>query len=84
MSAKGRSAINHVFTAFGGARCEVIACDANEDDASAVIADTYAFERQLTRFDAQSELSRFNAAAGTRVSVSPLLAELLQVCLDAY
>jgi FAD:protein FMN transferase len=84
MSAKRRSAISHVFTAFGGARCEVIACDAYEDDTSAVIADTYAFERQLTRFDAQSELSRFNAAAGTRASVSPLLAELLRVCLDAY
>ena len=51
---------------------------------SAVVADTYAFERQLTRFDPQSELSRFNAAAGTRVAVSPLLAELLRVCLDAY
>jgi len=84
MSATTRSDIRHVFTAFGGARCEVIACDANGDDASAVIADTYAFERRLTRFDAQSELSRFNAAAGTRISVSPLLAELLRVCVDAY
>jgi FAD:protein FMN transferase len=84
MSAKRCSAIHHVFTAFGGARCEAIACDANEDDTSAVIVDTYAFEHQLTRFDPQSELSRFNGAAGTRVAVSPLLAELLCVCLDAY
>lgn len=84
MSAPTRTDIRHVFTAFGGARCELIACDAKEDDASAAIADTYAFERQLTRFDPQSELSRFNAAAGTRVSASPLLAELLRVCLDAY
>ena len=84
MSARTRGEIHHVFTAFGGARCEVIACDANEDDATLLIADTHAFERQLTRFDAQSELSRFNAAAGSQVSVSPLLAELLRVCVDAY
>lgn len=76
--------VSHVFTAFGGARCEIIACNATEDDVSAVVEDTYAFERQLTRFDATSELSRFNAAAGVRVSVSPLLGELLRACLDAY
>jgi FAD:protein FMN transferase len=84
MSGSTGTDIHHVFTAFGGARCEIIACDATEGDVSAVVADAYAFERQLTRFDAGSELSRFNAAAGARVSVSPLLAELLCVCLDAY
>jgi thiamine biosynthesis lipoprotein len=84
MSTPTSSDVRHVFTAFGGARCEVIVCDGNQDDASAVVADTYAFERQLTRFDARSELSRFNAAPGTRISVSPLFAELLHVCLDAY
>lgn len=84
MSSRTATDIHHVFTAFGGARCEIIACDATEDEVSAVVADAYAFERQLTRFDAGSELSRFNAAAGARVSVSPLLAELLRVCLDAY
>ncbi len=75
---------SHVFTAFGGARCEIIACNATEADVSAVVADAYAFERRLTRFDNASELSRFNAAAGVRVSVSPLLGELLRACLDAY
>jgi thiamine biosynthesis lipoprotein len=75
---------HHVFTAFGGSRCEVIAYDATQDDISAVVADTYAFEQQLTRFDARSELSRFNASAGACVAVSPLLGELLAVCLDAY
>lgn len=76
--------IRHVFTAFGGARCEVIVCDSNQGDVAATVADTYAFEQSLTRFDPDSELSRFNAAAGARVAVSPLLAELLRVCLDAY
>jgi thiamine biosynthesis lipoprotein len=75
---------SRVFTAFGGARCEIIAFDATEADVSAVVADAYAFERRLTRFDAASELSRFNAAAGARVSVSLLLGELLRACLDAY
>ena len=75
---------SRVFTAFGGARCEIIACDATEADVSAVVADADAFERRLTRFDAASELSRFNAAAGVRASVSPLLGELLRACLDAY
>ena len=76
--------IRDVFTAFGGARCEVIVCESNQDDVSATIADTHAFERALTRFDPDSELSRFNASSGARVAVSPLLAELLRVCLDAY
>jgi FAD:protein FMN transferase len=76
--------LRHVFTAFGGSRCEVIACDTTEEDISAAVTDTYAFEQQLTRFDTRSELSRFNAAAGAPVPVSPLLAELLRVSLDAY
>jgi FAD:protein FMN transferase len=76
--------IQHTFTAFGGTRCEVFACDATEGDVSTAVADTYAFERQLTRFDPCSELSRFNSSAGTRVPVGPLLEELLRVALDAY
>jgi thiamine biosynthesis lipoprotein len=84
VSTTGDGTTHHVFTAFGGARCEVIVCAASESAVSAVVADTYAFERRLTRFDARSELSRFNAAAGARVSVSALLGELLRVGLDAY
>ena len=76
--------IRQVFTAFGGARCAVIACGASEADVSAVVADTYALEQRLTRFDPSSELSRFNADAGPRVHVSALLGELLRVCIDAY
>ncbi|MFI5287528.1 MAG: FAD:protein FMN transferase [Candidatus Dormibacteria bacterium] len=84
MTAVNHSPIRHEFIAFGGARCEVILCDSSRGDMSAIVADTYAFERSLTRFAPDSELSRFNACAGARVAVSPLLAELLRVCLDAY
>ena len=84
MTAVVAGAISHPFTAFGGARCEVIACDATDGDVSALVADTYAFEQQLTRFDPASELSRFNRSAGTRTAVSPLLEELLHVALNAY
>jgi FAD:protein FMN transferase len=84
VSSTGDGTTRHVFTAFGGARCEVIVCASNDSAVSAVVADTYAFERQLTRFDARSELSAFNAAAGARVSVSALLGELLRVSLDVY
>jgi FAD:protein FMN transferase len=76
--------IRHAFTAFGNARCEVIVCDGRDGDVSSLVADTYAFERRLTRFDPRSELSCFNADAGTRVRVSALLGELLRTCLDAY
>jgi thiamine biosynthesis lipoprotein len=76
--------IRHGFTAFGEARCEIIVCDGRQDDVSAAVADAYAFERRLTRFDSGSELSRFNAAAGSRVPISALLGELLRICLDAY
>lgn len=41
------------------------------------------WERTLSRFRPQSELSRLNAAAGLRVAVSPLLLSVLGVALDA-
>jgi thiamine biosynthesis lipoprotein len=84
MTAADHRVIRHVFSAFGEARCELIVCDGREDDVSAAVADTYAFERRLTRFDSSSELSRFNATAGSRVTISALLGELLRACLDAY
>jgi thiamine biosynthesis lipoprotein len=82
-TATARSIVQ-TFTAFGGARCELIVCDATAGDVSRAVADVSAFERALTRFDTRSELSRFNAAAGARVPVSSLLGELLRVCLDAH
>jgi len=71
------------FTAFGGARCSIHTWDVALDDVSACVAEVYAFESRLTRFRPDSELSRFNAAAGERVPVSPLLAELLRTTLHA-
>jgi len=74
----------HRFTAFGGSRCEILACDVEAAHLSMCVAEVYAFEQRLTRFSPDSELSRFNAAAGTRVAVSPLLEELLRTALDAW
>jgi len=74
----------HCFRAFGGARCQIIASSARIDELSAAIAEVYAFESRLTRFDAASELSRFNHSSGSTVPVSPLLEALLRVALDAY
>jgi thiamine biosynthesis lipoprotein len=84
MTVANSPAIRHAFAAFGGAECEVIVCDGRDSDVSALVADVYAFEHRLTRFDPASELSRFNATAGARVPVSALLRELLSACLDAY
>ena len=73
----------HVFTAFGGARCEIFVVGAGADELSAAVAEVYAFEARLTRFDPRSELSAFNAAAGARTAISPLLEELLRAALHA-
>jgi thiamine biosynthesis lipoprotein len=74
----------HRFTAFGGARCEILAAGADDAGLSAAVAEVYAFEARLTRFDPGSELSRLNAAAGVRTEVSPLLEELLRTALAAH
>jgi thiamine biosynthesis lipoprotein len=74
----------HRFRAFGGATCEVLAVGCDLDEVSAAVAEVYAFEARLTRFDERSELSEFNAAAGGTVAVSPLLEALLRAALDAH
>lgn len=74
----------HRFAAFGGARCEVIAAGCLAEDVSCAVAEVYAFEARLTRFDPRSELSRLNAGAGVRRAVSPLLEALLRAALDAW
>lgn len=79
-----RSLDVHRFTAFGGARCEILACDVAPAQVSACVAEVYAFEARLSRFRADSELSALNAAAGARRAVSPVLEELLRTALDAY
>lgn len=79
----GRPLDAHAFTAFGGARCEILAVGATAGELSAAVAEVYAFETRLTRFDPRSELSAFNAAAGARTAISPLLEELLRAALHA-
>jgi thiamine biosynthesis lipoprotein len=74
----------HRFTAFGGSRCEILVVGGDHADLSAAVAEVYAFETRLTRFDPRSELSLFNAAAGARVGVTPLLEELLRAALEAH
>lgn len=76
--------IVHRFTAFGGARCEVLAWGIEEADVSAVVAEVYAFESRLSRFQDTSELAQFNARAGSRVAVTPLLEAMLRAALRAY
>jgi thiamine biosynthesis lipoprotein len=74
----------HRFTAFGGARCELLVVGCADAELSASVAEVYAFETRLTRFDRRSELSRLNAAGGARTEVSPLLEELLRAALEAH
>lgn len=73
----------HVFSAFGGSRCEVMAVDVSLEAVSCAVADVYAFEMRLSRFRPDSELSMLNARAGRRVDVSPLLRALLVAARDA-
>jgi FAD:protein FMN transferase len=74
----------HRLTAFGGAQCEILGVGCSHADLSAAVAEVYAFETRLTRFDPRSELSLLNAAAGARVAVTPLLEELLRTALEAH
>ncbi|GAC1488726.1 MAG: hypothetical protein NVS1B1_05430 [Candidatus Limnocylindrales bacterium] len=70
-----------VFEALGG-RCELFGPDPRPLQATrAWIARMH---DRLTRFSPDSELSRFNRAAGRWTPVSPELGTLLQVALDAY
>lgn len=83
-SARGRHLVRHDFLAFGGARCHVLAVTDDEDEVSMAVAEVYAFEARLSRFSPKSELSLFNASAGRRVAISPLLEALLRLALEAY
>jgi thiamine biosynthesis lipoprotein len=76
--------IVHKFFAFGGARCEIASLDGDERAVSTAVEDVYEFQSALSRFEPTSELSRFNAHAGVRVQVSPLLEALLRASLVAF
>ena len=72
-----------IFEALGG-ECEIYAVGLSR----ARLADGEAWVHQmhdrLTRFSPASELSRFNASAGSWAGVSPLLEALLRECLRAH
>lgn len=76
--------ITHRFLAFGGAQCSVMSLDGDETAVSNALAETYAFESILTRFNRNSELSKLNAAGGGRVTISPLLEAVLRAALHAF
>ena len=76
--------IVHKFFAFGGARCEIVSLDGDERAVSTAVEDAYEFQSALSRFEPTSELSRFNAHAGVRAQVSPLLEALLRASLVAF
>ncbi|HET8567640.1 MAG TPA: FAD:protein FMN transferase [Candidatus Limnocylindria bacterium] len=68
------------FECFGGA-CEVFAVGARVDGAEVWARERHA---RYSRFDAGSELSRLNAAAGRWVDVSAELEAMLRAALEAY
>ncbi len=70
------------FEALGGT-CDLFAIEPHEPLAEAAEW-IHEMHRRLTRFDADSELSRTNARAGEWVDVSPELHALLVAALDAY
>jgi thiamine biosynthesis lipoprotein len=72
-----------LFDALGG-ECEIYAVDLPM--ARLAVAESWVHEMhdRLTRFSPTSELSRFNASAGTWADVSPLLESLLRECLRAH
>lgn len=76
---------HHVFSAFGGSRCEIAAAgDLGVDAVSAAVADVYAFEQRLSRFRPDSELSLLNAGGGKAMAISPLLEAVLRAAITAW
>lgn len=70
------------FPALGG-ECELYAVEPREP-LGETAAWILSLHRQLTRFEAESELSRFNARAGKWVEVSSLLEDLLWEAVTAF
>ena len=67
-----------------GTRCSVFAVGTSPAGLRRTEAQVRELAARLTRFDPDSELSRFNAAAGDWVSVSPELESLLRESLRAF
>src|SRR5256712_11798384 len=72
-----------VFDALGG-ECELYAVDASAARLVEGEAWVHQMHDRLTRFSPTSELSRFNASAGSWAEVSPLFEALLRECLRAH
>ena len=76
--------MSRYFAAFGGL-CEIFAIDTPRSVVDAAVAWARAQHHRFTRFEPESELSRFNnALPGHWVTVSDDLESLLRVGLDAY
>lgn len=72
-----------LFDALGG-ECELYAIDHPPERLAEGEAWVHRMHDRLTRFSADSELSRFNASGGRWVDVSPLLESLLRESLRAH
>ena len=73
----------HRFQAMG-TECTVLVPGASPETLRKAEAQVRALSARITRFDPDSELSRFNASAGHWVNVSPELETLLRESLRAY
>ena len=67
-----------------GTTCHLFGVDLASDPLEWGAGWVIAMHARFTRFDASSELSRFNAAAGRWVAVSPELEAMLRAALDAH
>jgi thiamine biosynthesis lipoprotein len=72
-----------VFEGLGG-QCELFGVDVDDPTVARGEAWIHEMHDRLTRFSPTSELSRFNASAGSWAEVSPLLESLLRECLRAH
>jgi thiamine biosynthesis lipoprotein len=72
-----------LFDALGG-ECEIYAVGVPATRLADGEAWVHEMHDRLTRFSPDSELSRFNASAGSWADVSPLLESLLRECLRAH
>jgi FAD:protein FMN transferase len=72
-----------LFDALGG-ECEILAVGVAASRLIESESWVHEMHSRLTRFSPTSELSRFNASAGSWTDVSPLLESLLRECLRAH
>lgn len=72
------------FPALGTSAVVAVVCEEGLEDARAAVeSELAAIDLACSRFRADSELSRLNAAGGREIAIGPLLAEALRVALHA-